>query len=160
MKAIFWIGRSGFFGSLIRLFKHRGISHCEIMFSDGFSGTADSAKGGITLYPIAFNPADWFVIDIPCTPAEETTVRQFFLDEAGCGYDWLGIVFCQVFHWGWGSKNKWFCSEACMTALRPLFPEFKDIKPYQVDPATLAVLLEMAYSQRANAAARAATRVG
>lgn len=153
MKAIFWIGPTNFFGSLIRLFKHRGIAHCEIMFSDGFSGTS-KPNCGIALYPLAFNPADWFVIDIPCTQTQEAQVRKFFaVDEAGCGYDWLGIAFCQVFHWGWGSKDKWFCSEACMTALRPLFPEFKDIKPHQVDPATLAVLLEMAYSQRAHVAA-------
>jgi hypothetical protein len=148
MKAIFWIGPSGFFGSLIRLFKHRGISHCEILFTDGFSGTSDSAKGGIALYPLAINTADWFVIDIPCSLAEEAKVRQFFVDEAGCGYDWVGIVFCQVFHWTWRSETKWFCSEACLAALQPLFPELKNIRPFEVDPATLAVLLEMTYAQR------------
>lgn len=144
MKAIFWIGPCGFFGTLVRAFKHRGISHCEILFSDGFSGTADPKKDGIVLYPLELNPVDWFVLDIPCTPEEEQKVRQFFIDEAGCRYDWLGLVLTQVFGWNWRSKTKWFCSEACATALQPVVPLLLTVTPYRLDPGELAVLLEQA----------------
>ena len=39
---------------------------------------------------------------------------QFFAYEAGCKYDWLGVLL------GWAgveSKARWFCSEFCWAAL-------------------------------------------
>lgn len=155
MKAIFWIGKAGFFGSLIRLFKRDGISHSEILFSDGFSGTSDAAKGGIVLYKLNFQAKDWFIIDLPCEPEEEAKVRAFFeTDEAGCKYDWRGIFFCQVFRWGWHSSTKWFCSEACLAALQRVYPALQGLKPWQVDPADLATLLEERVAPLTPSAAR------
>jgi len=143
MKAIFWIGRSGLFGSLIRFFKHRGISHAEVLFSDGFSGTSDASLGGVVLYKLEpFNPLDWFVLDLPATLEQEIEVRRFFMEEAGAGYDWKGIFFSQLFRWNWASKNRWFCSEACTAALQRVYPQLLDLKPCQIDPAELAQILE------------------
>lgn len=158
MKAIFWIGKVSLFGSLVRLFKRQGISHCEILFSDGYSGTSDPTKDGIVLYKAApINPADWFVIDLPVTPEEEAKVRVFFeTDEAGCKYDWRGIIFCQVFRWGWHSSTRWFCSEACLAALQRIYPALDGIKPWYVDPADFANILE----ERIPTLDRAAARVG
>ena len=141
MKAIFWVGKVGLFGSLIRVFKHRGISHSEIQFSDGKCATALTGSG-IVLRQITVDPADWYVIDIPCTPEEEAQVRQFFIDADGDGYDWLGIIFAQVLGWNWSSKHNWTCSEACATALRRKFPALGRVPAACVDPAALAVMLQ------------------
>lgn len=142
MKAIFRVDKTGLAGSLIRLFERRGISHCEIQFSDGYSGSAIPGAG-VVLRPLVVNPADWFVIDIPCSLELESVVRQFFYDEAGCGYDWWGIVFANVLGWNWSAKNKWTCSEACTVALRPVIPGLRAVAAPCVDPATLAGLLEV-----------------
>lgn len=143
MKAIFWIGRSGFFGSLIRFFKHKGISHSEILFSDGYAGTSDADKGGVVLYKLdPFVSTDWYVIDLPVTLEQEVEVRRFFVEEAGAKYDWKGIFFSQVFPWNWASKTRWFCSESCTAALQRIYPQLLDLKPCQVDPASLATILE------------------
>lgn len=148
MRVLFWIGKAGLFSSLIRVFKRRGISHVEIKFSDGIAGTALPGTG-IVLRPLPEGDGDWFDIPIPCTPEQEALVRQFFLTEANCGYDWLGIIFCQVFGWTLRSKTKWFCSEACLTALLPVFPELRTTPAYRVDPAELSVLLEHCLKARA-----------
>lgn len=143
MKAIFWIGKSGIFGRLIRFFKGTGSSHVELMFSNGYAGTSDMEKGGIVYYKIDFKPEDWYVVDIPCTTEEEAIVRKFFeVDEVGCGYDKLGIIFCQVFPWGIHSKTNWFCSEACTSALSRILYFLKGVKPYQVDPGELLDILK------------------
>lgn len=157
MKAIFWIGRCGFIGSMIRLFKRGGISHSEIMFSDGMSGTSAAEKGGIVLYKIDFKPADWFIVELPCDAEEEARVRAFFeVDEAGCKYDYRGIIFSQILRWGWHSSTRWFCSESCLAALQRVYPALAGIKPWYVDPADLANILE----ERVAPFDRSATRVG
>jgi hypothetical protein len=157
MKAIFWIGKVGIAGSLIRLFKRDGISHCAILFSDGFAGTAQPNTGIILYKAEPLNTADWLIIDLPCYPEEEARVRAFFeTDEAGCKYDWVGIFFCQVLRWGWHSSTKWFCSEACLDALQRIYPALAGLKPWFCDPADLATLLE----ERVVPLDRAPQRVG
>jgi hypothetical protein len=141
MKAIFWIGKCGLFGTLIRAFKRRGVSHAEIMFSDGVSGTAQP-RGGVVLRKIDFKPEDWFVLDLPCTPIQEEVVRAFFEKELGCPYDWSGIVFAQVLGWNWQSKEKYFCSEVCTAALKEIYKQLADVKPWRCDPAKELILLE------------------
>jgi hypothetical protein len=143
MKAIFWIGKSGILGTLVRVFKGFGSNHVELLFSDGMSGTSDVVKG-ICFYRLNYLPENWIAIDIPCTPEEEAEVRKFFeVDEKGCGYDMRGIVFAQVFPWGIESKDKWFCSEACVAALQRVksLTFLKDLKPYTIDPGELLKIL-------------------
>jgi hypothetical protein len=134
MKAIFWIGKCGLAGQLIRAFKRRGVSHAEILFSDGFRGTSVPGPG-IVLRPLVVNQEDWVIIDLPCSLAEEAEVRAFFEEEKGCGYDWSGIIFAQVFGWNWASKTKYFCSEACIAGLQKIYPCLGDVRPCRVDPA-------------------------
>ena len=143
MKVIFWIGKSSILGSAIRMFKHRGVSHSEILFTDNVSGTSDRDKGGVVLYSIPkLDPTEWVAIDIPCTIAQEAIMREFFISELGCGYDWKGILFAQMLPWGRESKDKWFCSEICTAALKLAYPHtFSDITPCEVDPAELLKLI-------------------
>ena len=141
MKAIFWIGKCGLVGTLIRAFKRRGVSHAEIMFSDGVCGTAQP-NGGVVLRHINFNRADWIVLDLPCTPGQEATVRGFFEQELGCPYDWSGLLFAQILGWNWQSKQKYFCSEICVAALQKAYPALAGLKPWRIDPAKELTKLE------------------
>lgn len=140
MKAIFWIGPCGIFGAMIRVFKRRGISHSEIMFSDGVCGTADF-KVGVTLRKLEIRHSDWVMIDIPASPEVEALVRQVFIAEAGCKYDWSGIISAQIFGWAYQTKSRWFCSEICAAALVPAVPSLIRFRAASLDPAKLANLI-------------------
>jgi hypothetical protein len=138
MKAYFWIGKCNWWGSLIRAFKKRGVSHVMIVFGDGMAGTASVTQGGIVYGRAEIRSEDWLVIDVP---GDEAPVRQFFaVDERGCGYDWWGIVFAQVLGWNMESPTKWFCSEACVSALQRI-GYFRGKKAYMIDPAGMLELL-------------------
>ena len=142
MKAIFWIGRSGALGSSIRAFKQRGVSHAELLFSDGYAGTSDREKGGVVIYQLDPRPADWVVLDLPDT-CNEDRARALIQDEVGAAYDWLGIAMAQVLPWNREDPTKWFCSEIVAAALRLAYPRtLADVTPHQLDPAGLLDLLD------------------
>jgi len=140
MKAIFWVGKGTIFDGAIRAFKRGGVSHSEIMFSDGFCGTSYPGVG-VVLRPLVVRPEDWVILELPCTPEEEAKVRAFFVEEAGCGYDWLGIVFAQVLGWHWQSKTKYFCSETTIAALQRIYTVLNGLKAWREDPASVLVIL-------------------
>lgn len=141
MKAIFWIGKCSLVGTLIRAFKRHGVSHAEIMFSDGVCGTSEP-KNGVVLRKINFRPEDWVVLELPCTPIQEELVRAFFEKELGCPYDWKGILCAQILGWNRSSPTAWFCSEICTAALQEVYKQLAGVKPASVDPAKELILLE------------------
>lgn len=143
MKAIFWIGKSGLLGSAIRAFKHRGVSHVELLFSDGMAGTSDREKGGVVLYHLGDpDPADWITIEIPgILPDEERRIRAFIEGELGCPYDMMGIIFAQVFPWHRESPTAWFCSELVVAALKTVLPGLFPKRPCDYDPAAVLLIL-------------------
>lgn len=142
MKALFWVGKATFFGKLIRWFKRHRETHSEILFSDGFSGTANPGLG-VEIYKLNFNKNDWVVLNAPqgTTMEQEKIVRDFIQGEVGQKYDWRGVIFCQIFPWGWESNDDWFCTEIDLTALQKAFPELKGPKPHQQDAYELMTLL-------------------
>jgi hypothetical protein len=143
MRAIFWIGRSGILGSAIRAYKLRGVSHAELLFSDGIAGTSDREKGGVVLYDLGRpSKADWVAIDLPDHPAGEERARALIASELGAGYDWLGIALAQVLPWGRQDPRRWFCSELVAAALARAYPaSMGDVIPHRLDPAGLLDLL-------------------
>ena len=142
MKALFWIGQCSLIGTLIRVFKRHGVSHAEIMFSDGVSGTSEP-KNGVVLRKIDFRPEDWFVLELPCTPIQEEVVRAFFVRELGCPYDWKGILCAQILGWNRSSPEAWFCSEICIASLQTIYKQLADVVPASVDPSKELTLLEV-----------------
>ncbi len=58
------------------------------------------------------NPEDWEVCEIvlPSEIVERVERRQ--LRKNGTSYDWMGIVFSQVFRLGLHDKKRWFCSKS------------------------------------------------
>lgn len=138
MKAVFWIGRSGVLGSTIRAFKRRGVSHAELLFSDGWAGTSDREKGGVVLYDLGTPaPADWVVLPLPDT-INEDRARALLMGELGARYDWLGIALAQTLPWNRQNPKRWFCSEIVAAALKLAYPRtLLDVVPHQMDPAGL-----------------------
>lgn len=146
IQVIFYKGRGGLYSRLIRWFKRTKYTHCEIRFNDGYCGTSDAPKGGVVYYYMGqVNTNDWDVITIPCTSEEEIAIRKIFTEEElNCGYDWLGIILCQIFPWGRQHSQKWFCSEICTYALQKIksCQAVCCLKPYQIHPGKLFDILK------------------
>ncbi|MCS7317744.1 MAG: hypothetical protein NZZ41_05490 [Candidatus Dojkabacteria bacterium] len=148
ISVIFYKAEGGLFSKLIRFYKRTPYSHCEILFSNGFCGTSSEICQGVYYYipdKKTLSEEYWDFIDIECDAEEETKMKDIFLyEECGCGYDWLGIFFCQVFPWGRQHSSKWFCSEICTYALKRIHhlkPVFENLKPHYIDPGELYEIL-------------------
>jgi hypothetical protein len=121
MRIAFWKGTDpGFAGVLdrgIRWWTDGPYSHNEVIFSDGWTGTASWADKGVKLLkrPEEYydNLDDWVIIDIE---GDENVVRGWFFERQGAPYDLLG-VFGFVWRPIRGMDGAFFCSEAFAAAL-------------------------------------------
>jgi hypothetical protein len=100
------------FGYVVRWWDRGHYSHCELIFSDGLSGTAFS--GGVVLRQRTFSDGEWDYIDLPTHL--ESAARKWFQDHEGKSYDYVGLLRF-VFGFLSPSRDKWFCSRACADAL-------------------------------------------
>jgi len=149
MRILFWKGPVGLAGRLIRLKTGAAYSHCELLFSEGERFAIDVGaparfyKPGYAAAP--WDPKLWDCIEI--SYGDEMRTRMWCLQHVGATYDWRGIVFCQVFPWGWEHATKYFCSELCVEALQAGgYPQVTGLTPYQLSPAKLAGHLRLAVS--------------
>ncbi|ALZ84712.1 hypothetical protein APT59_11090 [Pseudomonas oryzihabitans] len=114
---------------LIRAWTRSPYSHCELVMPDGRFVTSSPRDGGVRAKVIAQDPAVWDFLPLPWIQAAH--VEQLLEQEAGAGYDWLGILGSQILPAGIQSRSRWFCSEFCAHAL--------DVKqPHRYSPGKLA----------------------
>ena len=93
-------------------------SHCEMVFSDGFSVSSSFSAGGVRRQLIKYRSVGfWDFLLIPDPAGEiETSAKIWFGNHMGCLYDiWGNVRF--AFGVARHSEERWFCSEACMAAL-------------------------------------------
>lgn len=124
-------GWQGIYSRLARWIDGGPYSHCELIFSDGLSGSASFIDGGVRLKAIDYDPAHWDFIELPASM--EAQARDWFEQHQGAGYDLIGnlkFVAWFVPH----SKSRWFCSEAVAASLG--MPE-----PWRYGPCGLAAAL-------------------
>lgn len=116
-------------------------SHSELVFSNGTTFSSDEADGGTRWKDQIETPADWDFIEVPCTTEEEARIKAFCNGEIGCKYDKRGIIFSFLpVPIGLQSKDKWFCSEICVSALQ-LVGLLVGVTPASVAPSALAKML-------------------
>jgi hypothetical protein len=133
---------TGIFSRLISWKTHSPYVHAELLFSDG-NRFAINANHPAMFYAPKFEKVtpglDWDADEWDCFDlygGNEEWVYDWCDLHVDAKYDWRGLVFCQVFPWGWESKDKWFCSEMTIAALQAgRFPAVKGMKPYQYSPA-------------------------
>lgn len=107
-------GLQGIYSRLVRFVDRGPYSHCELIFSDGLSGSASYIDGGVRLKRIDYDAEHWDFIDLP--DHLETAAREFFNERVGAGYDLLGnlrFVAWMVRE----SADDWFCNEICGAAI-------------------------------------------
>lgn len=138
MKAAFYKGTrpgwQGLYSILVRFVDGRGkYSHCELVFSDGMSGSASYIDGGVRLKRIDYDSDHWDVMDLPADSSAEQYARSWFEFNDGAPYDLAGNLRF-VLPFLPDSKKGWFCSEAMADAL-------KLREPWRYGPNGLAALL-------------------
>ena len=124
-------GVQGIYSRAVRWIDRGPYSHCELVFSDGLSGSASYIDGGVRLKLIDYNPAHWDFVAVP--DGLEPAARAWFEQHQGASYDLIGNLsfLCPLVP---DSRRKWFCSEAIAAALG--IPE-----PHRLGPNGLAAVL-------------------
>lgn len=124
-------GFAGLYNRLVRWWSGSQYSHCELVFSDGYSASASFMDGGVRIKKIDYNPAHWDFVELP--DELEQAARAWFRRNDRKPYDILGNV---GFVWRpiRGADGAFFCSEACAAALG--IPD-----PFRYDPGTLHGIL-------------------
>lgn len=131
-------GWQGIYSRAVRWVDRGPYSHCELVFSDGLSGSASYIDGGVRLKQIDYDPAHWDFIELP--DGMEPYARDWFERNEGAPYDLLGNVRF-VLPWLADSEHGWFCSEAEAAALRLR-------EPWRLGPNGLAAVLLSIYPQQ------------
>ncbi|WOI43793.1 hypothetical protein [Acidovorax sp. BLS4] len=107
-------GTQGIYSRLVKSVDRGIYSHCEIIFSDGLSGSASYIDGGVRLKRIDYDPDHWDFIELP--DMLEAAARALFEKELGKGYDLLGNL--RFVAWMVRESQKdWYCNEICGAAI-------------------------------------------
>ncbi|MBD3805679.1 hypothetical protein [Sulfuricurvum sp.] len=112
VSIIFYKGRGTLAEKLIRLWTKSPYSHCEFRRSDGLCHSNDRRRLISRLERLEIDPKDWEVceLELPSEIVDRVERRQ--LCKNGTRYDWMGIIFSQVFRLGLHDKKRWFCSKS------------------------------------------------
>jgi len=112
VSLIFYKGSGTFAEWLIRLWTSSPYAHCEFGRSDGLYHSNDRFTFISRTQTLEINPEEWdaCAISLPAEIVDRVERRQ--LRKNGTHYDWMGIVFSQIFRIGWHSKKRWFCSKS------------------------------------------------
>ncbi len=112
VSIVFYKGPGTLAEKLVRLWTSSPYAHCEFGRSDGLYHSNDRFRFISRTHTMEINPLDWEVceIELPCEIIERVERRQ--LRKNGTKYDWIGIVFSQVFRLGYHDKTRWFCSKS------------------------------------------------
>lgn len=143
-------GVQGLYSRAVRWIDRGPYSHCELVFSDGLSGSASYIDGGVRFKRIAYDNDHWDFIDLP--DAAEPFARDWFRANDGAPYDLMGNVRF-VLPWLSDSERGWFCSEALGAALG-----WKE--PWRYGPNGAAAMARTMYSQPAEAGVPMQQRTG
>ena len=134
MKIAFYKGTrpgvAALFSILVRWWLRGKYSHCELIFSDGISGSSSWLDGGVRLKRIDYDPEHWDIIEIQ---GDEKYAREWFRSHLGDKFDLLGLLGFVVRR-GTEDKSKWFCSESVAAAIG-----FE--QSWRIDPCCLRIVI-------------------
>lgn len=105
---------------LISLVTCGPFSHVELKFSDGVCFSSSLRDGGTRFKKIAINPKHWAEIELLTWEDEysvkEKRIRTWCEAKQGLQYNLAGVLgldkVCVL-----KNRNKWFCSELCLSAI-------------------------------------------
>jgi hypothetical protein len=112
VSIVFYKGSGNFRDKLIRLWTKSPYSHSEFGRSDGLYHSNDRFRLVSRAEMIDVDSNDWEIckLILPSEVIERVEKRQ--LKKNGTSYDWIGIIFSQVFRLGIHDSRRWFCSKS------------------------------------------------
>lgn len=134
VSIVFYKGPGTLAEKLVRLWTSSPYAHCEFGRSDGLYHSNDRFRFISRTHSMKINPLDWEVceIELPSEIIERVERRQ--LRKNGTRYDWIGIIFSQVFRLGYHDKKRWFCSKSNADDLAYAYRLMLRSKKEQYDP--------------------------
>lgn len=112
VSLLFYKGRGTLAEKIIRLWTKSPFSHSEFLRSDGFCHSNDRFRFVSRIEILEIDPADWERVDITLPHEIVDRIERRQLRKNGTSYDWIGILFSQVFRLGIHDKRRWFCSKS------------------------------------------------
>lgn len=132
---------NGFISKLIR-WQTRGMySHAALILNDGTVVESREFVGVRHVPDIIRDKGeevDIFAIDT--TPAQDSTIAAFALEQVGKKYNYVGVFrFLTRQRWSASERDKWFCSELVYSAFKHAgLSLFRETEAWEVDPEFLS----------------------
>lgn len=112
-----YIGKGLWFDGLVRWWTKSDTSHSEIATknADGiWVGFSSSPRdGGVRFKQIDFDSGHWRLTPLSDVDEAEAMAEAWRIHDTRAGYDWMGILWAQLFNSGRHNRHRWFCSELC-----------------------------------------------
>lgn len=138
MYLAFYKANGGLFNKLIRWWSNSNISHVELVRKNSEGSydcySSSQSDGGVRMKKMDLPLDRWVICNVN---VDETKVVEWFENNLGKKYDWLGI-FGMLWKPANDNPNRYFCSECCLAALK--YAGWKpagDFVPSKTDPITL-----------------------
>jgi uncharacterized protein YycO len=126
-------------------------THVELVFSDGLSWSSSQWDGGTRFKRIVYDLAQWDLVPVRVSRAQERAIRTWCQHHAGLPYDWRGVLGLFLGRLNPGKNYLWWCSEGCCRACQEGGAAFRDLNPSMTSPELLwaaAVSREEGYAHR------------
>lgn len=114
MKLAFYKGEGDWTDKLIRWWTGSKYSHVEIVTDNWMWYSVSPRDTKVRATYIKYKEENWDLVDI----GNVVALHAVYMETKGSKYDWLGILFSQVFAFNINSKKRWFCSEWCAEVLK------------------------------------------
>jgi hypothetical protein len=111
--------KNSLLGKIIKWWDRGPYEHVECILQENADGTytiasSEPGVGVRTLTNQTLPASDWDIIEV--ASADLAAAKGWFIAHNGESYYYLGLFGFVVRPAVGGSKDEWFCSEACMTA--------------------------------------------
>ena len=110
VRVAFYKGKGNLFDKLIRWWTKSPYSHCEVVINNIWYSSSP-VDLSVRAKQISCDYSKWDFILLTDDAVKEARMIEYFYNEQGKKYDWLGIVLSQVIPLDIQNPNRWFCSE-------------------------------------------------
>mgnify|MGYP003640010315 CR=1 FL=1 len=114
-------GKGSLVNHIVRKWTKSQYSHAELILEDKktWIGISPFIKAEIVKREVNVNNSDhWDFFKIIVTEEQYKTIIDFYNLTKGAKYDWFGMLLSQFLPFHIKQKNKWYCSEWILYALR------------------------------------------
>ena len=109
IRLAFYKGKGDWVDKVIKWWTKSQYSHVEVVVGNTWISSSPRDGGVRSMRMESYNAEHWDIIDYPGVTSGD--VFDLFRRTKGDDYDFIGILFSQVFPLGIQSKSEWYCSE-------------------------------------------------